>query len=94
MKKLLLLSIAILFIYGCSAEDKVVATSCNCDKIYEQQTYNNATHENVTPWVLIATTNVNFTQDCSRDGELSNVTSNNNTTTQITIFKRNRIICK
>jgi hypothetical protein len=91
MKKLLLLSI--LFIYGCSAEDQVIEKSCNCDRVYEQQTYNNATHENITPWVLI-TTNVNFTQDCSKDGEISNSTSNNNTSTQITIFKRNRIICK
>jgi hypothetical protein len=91
MKKLLLLSI--LFIYGCSTEDQVIEKTCNCDRVYEQQTYNNATHEILSNWTTI-TTNVNFTQDCSKDGEISNSTSNNNTSTQITIFKRNRIICK
>jgi hypothetical protein len=94
MKKLSLLSIlSILFIYGCSAEDQVIEKTCNCDRVYEQQTYSNATQEILSNWYTI-NTNANFTQDCSRDGEVSNSTSNNNASTQITTFKRNRIICK
>lgn len=92
MKKLALLLLAVLFI-SCSADEASSNNEpdCNCDKVYEYKEVNHQTNAQ-TDWILISNAYPNFTTDCSKDQQVSNLQSTGNGT--ITRFTRHRIICR
>ena len=92
MKKLALLLLAVLFI-SCSTDEASSNNEpdCNCDKVYEYKEVNHQTNAQ-TDWILISNAYPNFTTDCSKDQQVSNLQSTGNGT--ITRFTRHRIICR
>lgn len=94
MKKLALILLAMAFI-SCSNDDNESkepnTPSCNCDKIFEYNDVNNQTGAQ-TGWILVSNAYPNFTTDCSKDQQVSNLQSTGNGT--ITRFTRHRIICR
>lgn len=95
MKKLALILLAMAFI-SCSNDENELPTppptpTCNCDKVYEYKEVNNQTGAQ-TDWILISNAYPNFTTDCSKDQQVSNLQSTGNGT--ITRFTRHRIICR